>query len=155
MRRTGDLAFALALAAAFAWAIYEARNWSEGASLFPLAIALPSLALALLQVALSLRGAAEPTEEGAVEDALPGAERARRTAEITAWILGIFAAVFLLGFLIAVPLAALAYLRTTAREGWLASGTVAALCWGLVFGVFDRALHVPLPAGELLRRFGL
>jgi len=32
---------------------------------------------------------------------------------------------------------------------------VAAFCWAVVFGVFDRVLHVPLPAGELLRVFGL
>ena len=156
LRRAGDLVFALVLAAAFTWAVYEARGWSEGARLFPLAIALPAVALALLQAALSLRARASvPVEDAADEDALQGAVRARRTAEIGAWILGIFAAVFLLGFQLAVPLAALAYLRLAARESWLASGAVAALCWGLVYGVFDRLLHVPLPVGPLLAPFGL
>ncbi len=165
LKWAGDLAFALALAGAFAWAVYEAQVFPEGARLFPLAIALPALALALLQAALSVRARASvPAEEVADmadvpdiagEETLGGAERARRTAEITAWILGVFAAVFLLGFLLAVPLAAVAYLRVAAREGWLASIAVAALCWGLVFGVFDRLLHVPLPPGVLLRLFGV
>lgn len=157
MKWAGDLAFALALAAAFAWAVYQARVFPEGARLFPLAIALPALALAVLQAALSLRArASAPAEERAAdEDALQGAVRARRTAEISAWILGILAAVFLFGFLLAVPLAAIAYLRIAAREGWFASVTVAALCWALVFGVFDRLLHVPLPPGELIRAAGL
>lgn len=160
-----DLAFALALAGAFAWAVYEAQVFPEGARLFPLAIALPALALALLQAALSVRArASAPAEEVADmadvpdiagEDTLEGPERARRTAEITAWILGVFAAVFLLGFLLAVPLAAVAYLRIAAREGWLPSVAVAGLCWALVFGVFDRLLHVPLPPGVLLRLFGV
>lgn len=160
-----DLTFALALAGAFAWAVYEAQVFPEGARLFPLAIALPALALALLQAVLSLRARASvPAEEVADmaevpdiadEDTLEGPERTRRTAEIAGWILGIFAAVFLLGFQLAVPLAAVAYLRIAAREGWFASVAVAALCWALVFGVFDRLLHVPLPPGVLLRLFGV
>ena len=160
-----DLAFALALVGAFAWAVYEAQVFPEGARLFPLAIALPALALAFLQAVLSLRArASAPAEEVpdmadvpdiADEDTLEGPERARRTAEITAWILGVFAAVFLLGFLLAVPLAAVAYLRSAAREGWLPSVAVAGLCWALVFGVFDRLLRVPLPPGVLLRLFGV
>jgi hypothetical protein len=82
-------------------------------------------------------------------------ERTRRTGEIAAWFLGIFAVVYLLGFLIAIPISAIAYLRVAARERWVTSIAIAALCWSVVFGVFDRLLHVPLPAGELLRAFGI
>ena len=154
-----DLAFALVLIAVFAYATATALALPEGAKLFPLAIAIPSLVLAVLLAVISLRsrgaaGVPRPPDEG--DEAMLAPEvRTRRTGEIAAWFLGIFAAVYLLGFLIAIPLSAIAYLRFAARETWPTSVAVAGVCWALVFGVFDRLLHVPLPAGELLRMFGI
>lgn len=154
-----DLAFALVLIAVFAYATVTALGFPEGARLFPAAIAIPSLVLAVLLAIISLRArgvaTVPPSPDAEAEDTIAPEERTRRTAEIGAWFLGIFAAVYLLGFLIAIPIAAVAYLRLAARESWPTSVAVAALCWGLVFGIFDRMLHVPLPAGELLRMFGL
>jgi putative tricarboxylic transport membrane protein len=154
-----DLAFALVLTGVFAYATVTALVLPEGAKLFPLAIAIPSLVLAILLAVISLRArgtTVAPRPPGPVEDAaLAPKERTRRTGEIAAWFLGIFAAVYLLGFLVAIPVSAIAYLRVAARENWVASIAVAALCWSVVFGVFDRLLHVPLPAGELLRVFGI
>lgn len=154
-RRRWDVLFAAGLIVLFAYAAVTALAYPEDARLLPLAVALPGLALALLQTALSLRpvgpAAGAPADE--VETLAP-AERTRRTAEIAGWILGIFLAIYLLGFLIAVPLAAFAYLRVMAREGWAWTLAVTVLCWALVFGIFDRVLHVPLPTGQLLRLFG-
>ena len=153
-----DLAFALVLVAVFAYATVTAVSYPEGAKLFPLAIAVPSLVLAVLLVVMSVRsrGTTVPPKPPDPDDdpTLTPNEQARRTAEIAAWFLGIFAAVYLLGFLVAIPVSAIAYMRFAAREGWVSSIAVAALCWSVVFGVFDRLLHVPLPAGELLRIFG-
>jgi hypothetical protein len=155
-RRRWDMAFSLVLVAVFAYAAVTALGYPEEARLLPLAVALPGLLLALVQVALSLRPPARVDAVPADElESLSPAERTRRTAEIAGWILGIFAAVYLVGFQIAVPLAAIAYLRVMARESWLLSVVVAAMCWGLVFGIFDRVLHVPLPTGQLLRLFGV
>lgn len=152
-----DLAFALVLVAVFAYATVTALALPEGAKLFPLAIAIPSLVLAVVLSVISLRsrwGTSVPAADADDDPMAPG-ERMRRTAVIGAWFLGIFAAVYLLGFLVAIPIAAVAYLRFGARESWVTSVGVAAVCWALVFGVFDRLLHVPLPAGELLRALGL
>ena len=154
-----DLAFALVLTAVFAYASVTALALPEGANLFPAAIAIPSLALAVLLAVISLRSrgtaSVPPSPDAAGEVTLAPEERTRRTAAVGAWFLGIFAAIYLLGFLIAIPVAAIAYLRFAARERWVMSVGVAAFCWAVVFGVFDRVLHVPLPAGELLRVFGL
>lgn len=154
MRRSAEIAFAATLAVVFAWAAYESRDWADNVKTLPLAVALPGLVLAVVQVVLTARAAAVP-DARAADEALPAEERLRRTREIVSWVLGIFAAVYLLGFLVAVPLGALAYLRVSAREGWVPSVAVAALCWAFVYGVFDRVLHVPLPPGELLRQLGL
>ena len=153
-----DLTFALALIAVFVYATVTAVSYPEGAKLFPLAIAIPSLALAVVLAVISLRSrgtivAPRPPDPG--DEVIAPEERMRRTATIALWILGIFVAVYLLGFLVAIPLSAIAYLRFAARESWVTSVAVAAVCWALVFGVFDRLLHLPLPPGELLRMFGI
>lgn len=155
-RRRWDFVFGLVLVALFAYAAVTARGYPEEARLLPLAVAIPGLVLALLHVGTSLRpqtaAIPEPPDEN---EPLTTAERTRRTGQIAAWIAGIFLAIYLVGFQIAVPIAAVAYLRVMAREGWLISAIVAALCWGLVFGIFDRVLHIPLPTGQLLRMLGV
>ena len=60
-----------------------------------------------------------------------------------------FVLLWLLGALIAVPLFAVVYLLTAARQSLLLSGVYALACWLFVYGLFDRALRVPLPAGAL------
>lgn len=153
-----ELTFALVLIAVFAYATVTAVSYPEGAKLFPLAIAIPSLVLAVALALISLRArgtivAPRPPDPG--DEALAPEERTRRTATIALWILGIFVAVYLLGFLVAIPVSASLYLRVAARESWPMSAGIAAVCWALVFGVFDRVLHLPLPPGELLRMFGI
>ncbi len=157
-RWLADLVFAASLAVVFGYAIYAALGFAENTKLFPLAIAIPSFLLALGQVALSLRargGAPAERTDADEPDALAPSERTRRTAIACAWVLGMFAAVYLLGFLVAIPLAALAYLRLGARERWAPSIGVGAFCWALVYGLFDRVLHVPLPPGVLLSALGV
>ena len=154
-----DFTFALVLIAVFAYATVTALSYPEGAKLFPLAIAIPSFVLAVVLAVSSLRArgtTAPPVPPDPDDDpTLTPEERTRRTAAIALWILGIFAAVYLLGFLVAIPISAAAYLRFAARESWAMSAGIAAVCWALVFGVFDRLLHLPLPAGVLLRMFDL
>lgn len=152
MTRRWDRAFALALAAVFAVAAYLALAWSEIARLFPLAVAVPGLILALLAIVLPAR--TEPAEPEDDEE-LSGNELVRRTAITIGWILGFFAAVYLLGFLISIPLGAVAYMRIIGRERWGTTLGVAAGCWAFIYALFDRLLHVPLPIGELLRALGL
>ncbi len=151
MRRSAEIAFVGLLAVVFAWASWEARDWADNVRTFPLAVALPGLALALVQVVSSARGRAP---EAPSDETLAPDERMRRSLQIAGWIGGMFVAVLLLGFLVAVPLGAFAYLRS-ARERWIPSVAIAALCWAFVYGIFDRVLHVPLPPGELLKMLGI
>lgn len=151
MTRRWDRAFALALAAIFAVAVYLAFEWAEMARLFPLAVAVPGFILALLAIVLPAR--TEPAELEAEE--LPRDELVRRTAITIAWIFGFFAAVYLLGFLISIPLGAVAYMRIIGRERWGTTLGVAGGCWAFIYALFDRLLHVPLPTGELLRALGV
>lgn len=164
IRARADLALALLLAAVFAWAAWTALAFPQQARLFPLTVALVALVLALLQALLSLRGggvpaATEPHAGAAVleeqEEEIPPRERARRGLVFVAWVAAMLAGMWLLGFVAATAALALAYSRVTGRESWPAAIVVTVVSWALVFGVFDRLLHVPLPPGELVRLLGL
>jgi hypothetical protein len=65
-----------------------------------------------------------------------------------------FAAIWLVGFALATLVTTVLYLRVGARERW-----GLALAFGLggflfVYGLFERALAVPFPAGRLLEWLG-
>ena len=61
---------------------------------------------------------------------------------------------WLLGALVTVPLFALVYLLAASRESPVLAGTYALASWVFVYGLFDRVLHIPLPAGILLTALG-
>lgn len=77
----------------------------------------------------------------------------RRIGVAVAWMLGFFAAIALLGFPIAVPLFLFLYLKLQGGEGWLLSIVITAVAWGAFYGLFDRLLHLPFPAGWVLTWF--
>ena len=56
-RKRIDLLFSCLLVLFLAWVVWEARDWPFRARLFPWAIGLPVLAMALMQVALGVREA--------------------------------------------------------------------------------------------------
>jgi hypothetical protein len=66
-----------------------------------------------------------------------------------AWMTAFFLLFWLLGALVAVPLFALLYLLAVARQSPTFAGAYAFMCWLFVYGLFDRALRVPLPRGVL------
>lgn len=154
MRRRIEAAFAALLVAMFAWSAWQATFWPERAALFPLAIALPATVLALVQLGSSALARPAPPAADEVPSELPQRERLRRSLEAAGWIVGSAAAVWALGFLAAIPLASLLYLRR-AGEGWAASVVIPGATWAFMYGLFDRMLHVPLPAGELVRLVGV
>lgn len=64
--------------------------------------------------------------------------------EIWAWLWGLFFAIHLLGFPIALPLFVLLYVKLNGG-GWLTSVLLTALTWGFLYGIYDRLLSVPWP----------
>jgi hypothetical protein len=80
---------------------------------------------------------------------VPGTVAAVRSLAAAGWILGFFAAILLFGFLVAVPVFLLAYLRFQARESWLFSIVFTAIVWAVFWGLFDYALHLPFASGVL------
>jgi hypothetical protein len=140
------LILALGIMAISAYAAIAALAWPLKTKLFPLVIAVPLFCLAtaeLVAIVLSRQPPGEPTGEAT------GDVAARRSMLALAWILGFFAAILLFGFLVAVPVFLLAYLKLQAREGWLFSLVFTAVIWGAFYGLFDYLLHLPFASGWL------
>ena len=70
-----------------------------------------------------------------------------------AWVVVFFLAIYLLGFIIAIPLFILAYMRTHSMR-WLSSIVFAFLTPLLIYGIFERVLGVILYRGLLLTLLG-
>jgi putative tricarboxylic transport membrane protein len=158
-----DVPITIGFLAAGGWVVFQALDWPFRTSLFPLMTGslLAGLALAKLGSSVGRVRASVPAEDqGAsadlqadLPDVLATASRGEWTEAVT-WMAGFFLMFWLLGALVTVPLFAVAYLLTVARQSPVLAGTYALLSWMFVYGLFDRVLHIPLPAGTLLTRLG-
>jgi hypothetical protein len=132
-------------------AFFEIRPMEERAALFPLALGIPCLVLALLAFGQeffnTLRRA--ETEPPDAKPAIEAAVVRRRAISIIAWILGFFLAIWLLGFQIAVPVASFLYFRFAGREKWPISIVLSLTAAAVFYGLFDYLLHLPFPEGTL------
>ncbi|MBI2304973.1 MAG: tripartite tricarboxylate transporter TctB family protein [Chloroflexi bacterium] len=159
MRFRLEALFTLFVVGIFAWAMWEARIWPLKSRLFPWAIGIPVLALALTQLVQDLRRKGDqPSPDLAAayeaELTLDPKIAQRRSAAILGWIVGFFLAIWLLGFPLTVVLGTFLYLKLAAGESWLMTILVTVVAWGFFNGLFDMTLHIPFPEGELLSRLG-
>jgi hypothetical protein len=77
---------------------------------------------------------------------------ARRTGEAVAWVVGGAVGVFLFGYLIAITLFILSYLKNQHR-GWQESIAVALITVALIYGIFQYALDFELYEGIIYTTF--
>jgi len=155
MHKNASIALSVLIMAMSGYGIVAATAWPWKAALFPLMIGIPLFCLAAAEALWALFGTA-PVESGEAKDfrLSVGKETGRRTAVALAWIIGFFAAILLLGFPIAVPLFVLAYLKLQGRESWPVTVVMTVAVWAVFYGLFDRLLHLPFPAGWLFTWFG-
>jgi len=143
-----------------------AVNYQPKARLVPLAIGIPTLLLSLFQLLVDMVpaigrrfrfftdydvfgvGGNEASEESAQE------ERSRRTVhrrelEFSAWLCLLMALIYFLGFLVAIPLFLLLFLKLHSGEGWPMTVAVTAGTWGFVYVVFIMVMDAPLHDGAV------
>jgi len=150
-RLDGALAFDLGLVLLFAAALWLSRHFDVRAGPFLWTIATAALILAIIHTIHDLtnrRGAAakpEALDAGAARDSTG---EGRRTVAICGWILGMYAAIWLLGFSLATLVTTVLYLRV-ARERWPLSIGLSLAAFAFVYGLFEKALSVPFPPSQL------
>jgi len=141
--------------------VYQAKDWRLQARLYPYAIGIPMVVLAVIQVILDLWGITEkrPADTGAPvdyqmsKDIDPKVAR-RRTLSIFTWIFGFFVGVWLLGFSLTIPLLVFSYLKWS-NESWPLAIGLAAGAWLVFYGLFVRLLTLPFPEGLIFTWLGI
>ena len=141
--------FTLIMLAILAGMVLVAAQYPPDSRFMPWVVGIPAIVLCLLQLGVDLRaarrsGRAQP--QAGVEDSDPPGTL-RREAAMWGFFLGLVAGILLLGFLVAVPLFILLFLRIWARASWpLTLGLVGAACV-LLYLVFVQGLNVALHQG--------
>jgi hypothetical protein len=153
----GSILFTLTIVVVLGAALWQSLDFGSRAGLFPWAIGFPVLALALLLLVIQALGKEKIPASGvaAPEPGIPAGVVARRTAAILAWIAGFLAAIWLLGFTIGGTLLTFLSLKVGSRERWPITLALTAGAAAFVYFVFERALNVPFPPGELFVWLGL
>jgi hypothetical protein len=157
MERLASRILGVAVMLAAGAAVVIAIDWPFKARLFPMAIGVPVFCMAAAEV---VWGLLRPDARAGAMDFrfsghLPGKVAARRAGTAIGWMLGFLAGIALVGFPIAVPLVVFLYAKLQGREPWGLSLGLALGVWGLFYGVFDRLLHVPFPAGWIQTWLGV
>ena len=137
-----------------AYVIAQASGWELQARLFPWVVSFPLLALAGVQLLLTVRSA--PLETAAADEASPADDlglwnpQARRELlRLGFWIAIFMLCITLLSFPFGLPLAVLLYLKIESGERWPLSVLLAGSTFAYLYLLFDLGLHVPWPEGLL------
>lgn len=150
----------LALLFVFGYVVFEALGKPMQAKLFPMTVGI--LGVALITVVLvkefwvawrahhSGSDHSGDDQGGAADFAITEAEKTRagrlRAAEQFAWLAGLLAGLFLLGFYISVPLMVGLYLWRHQERPVFVMCMVAGVAV-VVWGVFNKLLYLPFPKG--------
>ena len=150
--------FAGCLVVILAAALWQSRTFNVRAGLFPWVVGFPMLAFSLVQVIRELKGKVvlHSDEKGTEEEEqeIPPEVVRRRTAGMFGWIVGYFVAIWLLGFPIGGALCSFLQLKFDSREKWFMTIILTVGLWAFIYLLFERALHVPFPDGQLFEWLG-
>jgi Tripartite tricarboxylate transporter TctB family len=154
--------FSLLVLIFFCVFLYEAKDWRMQARLYPLAIGIPMVICAIIQVILDLKGVkAKQSSDGAPmdfqfqqTDVSPEDVR-KRTITMFSWMFGFFAMIWLVGYVIAIPLMVFGYLKFQSNERWGLSITLTVIAFVFFYALFVRLLNLPFPDGAVQTMLGL
>ena len=142
--------------------VYEAKEWRMQARLYPFAIGIPMLIFAIVQVILDLKGVkAKQSSDGAPMDFqfqqndVPADVVRKRTITMFAWMFGFFMAIWLLGYVVAIPLMVFSYLKFQSNESWRLSVTLTVIAFVFFYSLFVKLLTLPFPDGAVQTMLGL
>jgi hypothetical protein len=146
--------FTLIVLVTFGIGVYTASDWRIQARLFPWVIGIPGLFLCFGQLVRDFiqrgDGASDDTRgmmDLPVDRSVPGSVVVSRALNTLVWILGFFAAIWLVGFVVSVPLFVLLYLKLQAGEKFWLSLAYSVSMLVLVIGLFHLVLSIPWPEG--------
>lgn len=143
--------------------VYTAQEWRMQARLYPWAIGIPMLILAVIQFVLDLKGVkAKESSDGTPMDfqfrgqkeMAPEVVR-KRTITMFSWLFGFFFMIYLLGYVVAIPLMVFTYLKFQSNESWVLSTTLTVIAFIFFYSLFVKLLNLPFPDGAVQTMLGL
>ncbi len=143
--------FTLFIVCIFIVALRSSLDWPIRASILVLLLGGIGLVLALVQLGTEFWTIFhEPAKAKGMSFEVPLMETGSRwgNLEIWGWLIGLYASIWLVGFPIAVPLWVFAYSKFYGSH-WITSTCLTTVAWAFIYGIFDRALHVPWPDAVL------
>jgi len=155
--------FSLIVLIFFCVFVYEAKEWRMQARLYPYAIGIPMLFCAIIQFILDLKGVkAKESSDGtpmdfqfAVQTDVSPEQVKQRTITMFTWLFGFFLMIWLLGYVIAIPVMVFSYLKFHSNESWLLSTTLTVIAFVFFYSLFVKLLTLPFPEGLLITWLGL
>jgi hypothetical protein len=143
--------FSFGMVLLFAMTLWDAKDWSRKARVFPFLIFIPILIFAIANFIQDLgrQPWKKTIKETITEARIDKALFRKRTVETFVWILAFFAAIWGFGFPIGVTLATFIYLKLFSRERWRLSILITAGSWAFVSILFGHYMHYAFPEGEL------
>lgn len=149
MKLKGSFWFAVFLLALGLFGVIQSLTFVYWESIvLPLAISITIFVLAVVQVARELWWVNKGKEAAAKATATGSDTKAdnRRLGLIFGWAAGFSLAIYLLGFYIATPIFAFAYLKWRGRS-WLAAAIFAVGTLVFIYSAFELGLKAPLYKG--------
>ena len=141
--------------------VYQAKDWRLQARLYPYAIGVPMIILALIQVILDLKGyVAKQSDDATPVDFQRTTTVApeiafKRTVTMFSWFVGFFIACWLVGFTIAIPLVVFSYMFFQGKERFVLVSILTVIAFVFYYGLFVKLLNLPFPDGAIQTWLGL
>jgi len=145
--------------------VVTAVGFDRDTRLFPWAIGIPALALAVRQLLADWQGTRAQSEQGeqepypgvldiAVDRSISPEVMFRHTVRTAYWIVTFACGIWFLGFLISIPLFIFFYLISEAKAPKVPALIVAALTILFVWALFDQTMHLAWPEAALFTLLG-
>ena len=135
--------------------VYQAVGWRMQARLYPFAIGIPMIILAIIQVILDLKGIEHKPDDNVTPmdfQATKTVEPAiafKRAVNMFSWFIAFFFGCWLVGFTITIPVIAFSYMYFHGKEKLWLSATLTAFALLFYYTLFVRLLNLPFPDGAL------
>ncbi len=154
MRRLSGSAYTLivVMAAMPAFIVLSMRMEYYASKFLPILVGSIVFVLAAIALARDISAARSP-EKTATADKISAKEGAIKYLYVAAWIIGFAIAIYLVGFMIAIPFFVGAYMKRHG-SGWLTTVITAIIFTGIIHAVFNFALKADLYTGILFRWLG-
>ena len=146
--------FSSFLLAVIIGALVTSADWPAIEQIVPRTACWAALVATSLNLLTELFGADQSAIDAEAHDAaprllLPGMVVARRAATYFGWLGGLLVLIALVGFVPAIGVFILVYMRLGFGESWRSAVICASVTTLLCWGVFDRGLSVPWPQAAL------